>query len=70
MSSTMHRYSRCPYLKSCPIFQYFQREAEKVYTKMYCLADYEKCKRHQLKITGAKVPDNLLPYGGTLWDED
>ncbi len=59
----------CEYLEGCPIFKYFEQYAQKVYMNMYCLGAYETCKRRQLRQAGEIVPENLLPYGGRLWDE-
>ena len=60
---------QCEMVEGCPIFKYFKRYAIKVYMGMYCLGDYETCKRLQLRRAGQPVPENLLPHGGTLWDD-
>ena len=60
----------CDYLEGCPIFKYFRRSAKKVYIDMYCEGNYERCQRFLLRTEGEEVPTNLLPHGGTLWDEN
>lgn len=65
----MNNPTPCPNLELCPIFAYFKQYAKIVYQQMYCMSDYETCERYKLKETGQTVPDNLLPYGGRLWDE-
>ncbi|MFC1960460.1 hypothetical protein ACFLYO_07095 [Chloroflexota bacterium] len=60
----------CPYLEGCPIFKYFRKYAQQIYIDIYCQGDYEICKRRELCVAGETVPENLLPHGGTLWDDD
>lgn len=59
----------CPNLQPCPIFHYFKEYAKEVYRAMYCEGDYTTCVRYQLKLRGQPVPENLMPYGGSLWEE-
>ncbi|HEC21290.1 MAG TPA: hypothetical protein ENI95_00065 [Chloroflexi bacterium] len=61
--------AQCQFVEGCPIFKYFRRYAIKVYLEMYCEGNYERCRRRQLRLAGKPVPANLLPHGGTLWDE-
>jgi len=57
---------RCQFISGCPIFEYFNRTAKKVYLAMYCEGDYGRCQRRRLRMAGQPVPKDLLPYGGTL----
>lgn len=59
----------CEYLEGCPIFKHFRKYAQQVYIDIYCQGDHSICKRRQLRLAGEPVPENLLPYGGTLWDK-
>jgi hypothetical protein len=61
---------QCEYVEGCPMFKYFRSIAKKVYAEIYCLGDYEVCRRRQLRQAGEPVPQNLLPHGGKLWDDD
>ncbi|MBI5667176.1 MAG: hypothetical protein HZC41_04140 [Chloroflexi bacterium] len=58
----------CPNLEKCPIFRHFKEYAQEVYQEIYCLGDHRQCVRYQLRQAGLPVPENLLPHGGTLWD--
>jgi hypothetical protein len=58
----------CSFIEGCPIFRYFRVSAKTVYMDMYCMGNFERCKRRKLRLAGQPVPDNLLPHGGTLWD--
>lgn len=60
----------CDYLEGCPMFKYFNRVARRVYGDMYCKGDYARCERRKLRLAGRPVPENLLPYGGKLWDDN
>lgn len=59
----------CEYLEGCPMFRYFKRSAQRVYTQMYCQGNYARCERRKLRVTNQPVPESLLPFGGKLWDE-
>jgi hypothetical protein len=61
---------RCLYLEGCPIFKYFRKFAKQVYIDIYCEGDYTICQRYNLRQADQPIPENLLPHGGTLWDED
>ena len=61
--------SDCQFLDGCPMFKYFRRSAQRAYVAMYCQGDYARCQRRKLRLAGKPVPENLLPFGGTLWDE-
>ena len=61
---------QCEHVEQCPIFKYFKRIAQRVYMDLYCLGDYERCERRKLRLANKPVPENLLPHGGTLWDEE
>ncbi len=60
----------CEFLEKCPMFRYFRASAKKVYQEMYCQGDFSRCERRKLRLAGRTVPDNLLPFGGWLWDDD
>ncbi len=60
----------CEFLEKCPMFRYFRAAAKKVYQDMYCQGDFDRCERRKLRLAGQTVPDNLLPFGGRLWDDD
>jgi hypothetical protein len=62
--------TECDFIEACPIFQYFKRTAKKVYMRMYCRGEYHDCHRYRLRVAGEFVPENLMPHGGTLWDEE
>lgn len=61
--------SQCEFIEPCPMFKYFNNSAKKVYAQCYCQGNYEMCQRRKLRLAGKPVPENLLPHGGTLWDE-
>jgi hypothetical protein len=59
--------NECPYLKSCPLFQFFKLEvSKKLYITNYCQGQFDKCERKKLKDIGKTVPDKLLPNGKHL----
>lgn len=60
----------CEFLEGCPMFKYFNRSAQKVYSKMYCTGNFARCERRKLRLAGRTVPESLLPYGGRLWNDD
>lgn len=60
----------CNFLKGCTMFARFHRYARDAYIDMYCQGDYETCQRRRLRLAGKAVPENLLPFGGTLWDAE
>ncbi|MBN1963341.1 MAG: hypothetical protein JW910_01760 [Anaerolineae bacterium] len=60
----------CPFIEPCPIFKHFRRSAKKVYISTYCQGEYKTCRRYLLKQSGQTVPENLLPHGGTLWEDE
>jgi len=59
----------CNFIDQCPMFKYFRSSAKKIYMEVYCQGDYTICRRRQLRLAGEPVPENLLPHGGTLWDD-
>ena len=60
----------CEYIQGCPMFRYFCKIAQKVYVEVYCQGYFDVCARRQLRTSGKPVPDNLLPHGGTLWNDE
>ncbi|MBN2302910.1 MAG: hypothetical protein JXQ72_00445 [Anaerolineae bacterium] len=62
---------RCQYVAGCPIYKYFRRVMEKIYRETYCEGEFfTDCQRRKLRLAGELVPDNLLPHGGKLWEDD
>ena len=56
--------SKCPYLEGCPMFNKLRFEAtKKILVNRYCLGDYTKCARYQMRSSGKVPPPNLLPSG-------
>jgi hypothetical protein len=60
----------CEYLEGCLILKYLRGFEKETYVEMYCEGTYVKCRRRKLHVAGKPVPENLLPYGGKLWEED
>ena len=60
---------RCEFIDMCPMFKYFRSNAKRVYLEVYCEGYFDTCKRRELRLEGETVPENLLPHGGTLWDD-
>ncbi len=55
---------KCPFLNACPMFKKLRFEAtKKLLTSKYCLGDYSKCARYQMRSSGKMPPPNLLPNG-------
>ena len=61
---------RCEFVEQCPMFKYFRRVAERIYREFFCEGHYELCARRRLRTGGQPVPDNLLPHGGKLWEDN
>lgn len=38
--------TQCDFVAGCPIFRYFKRVAKQVYMNMYCLGNFERCRRY------------------------
>ncbi|HZS42585.1 MAG TPA: hypothetical protein VFF06_37400 [Polyangia bacterium] len=57
----------CPHTASCPLFPRFTlQSALKIWQMKYCEADYKRCARYQLSLSGQPVPNGLLPNGQLL----
>jgi hypothetical protein len=52
------------------MFAFFCRADKRVYREMYCEGNPEACERRALRMAGRPVPENLLPYGGKLWEDN
>jgi hypothetical protein len=62
---------RCQFVEGCPIYKYFRRVAEQITRETYCEGPYfPECARRKLRLAGQPVPDNLLPHGGKLWEDN
>ena len=61
--------NKCQFIDSCPMFKYFCRAAQIIYSQVYCEGDYESCERLKRRINGQPVPENLLPQGLKLWPD-
>jgi hypothetical protein len=62
---------RCQFVEGCPIYKYFRRIAAEITRETYCEGPYfTECARRKLRLAGQPVPDNLLPHGGKLWEDD
>lgn len=60
----------CPNIEHCPMFKHFRQYAKDVYQMMYCKAEYHTCERYKLQQAGNPVPENLLPHGNVLWENE
>ncbi len=61
---------QCEYIEACPMFKYFRDYTKKVYARVYCQGKFGACERRKLRQQEQQVPQNLLPHGGKLWDDD
>lgn len=61
---------QCEYIDGCPMFKYFRNVAKRIYSDVYCTGDFQICERRKRRNAGLSVPDNLLPHGGKLWEDD
>lgn len=61
--------AQCEFIEGCPIYKHFRLQAQHVFRELYCEGDFAACERRKLRLAGQPVPANLLPHGGTLWQE-
>jgi hypothetical protein len=52
------------------MFKYFRRVAQQIYMETFCQGYFDICERRKMRAKGQAVPDNLLPHGGLLWEND
>ncbi len=63
----MSAHEICEFIEACPMYAKFQNKGTLAVWKInYCEADYERCKRYEVRVTGTKPPDTMLPNGELL----
>jgi len=60
--------SECEFLEKCPIFQKYKDEwiPEDWIVSKYCKGRHDKCKRKEIRLTGAVPSPSMLPNGTFL----
>ncbi len=63
----------CENISKCPMFRHFEVQQFDAFVRIsnaFCTSkNYPKCQRYQLKKSGQKVPDDLMPDGKFIGEE-